>query len=67
MVATHEHELLAPKDIDRYRGQWVAIKGDEIVAAADTPAEVLRDVDERGVTGWVLDRIPDSADAIFVL
>ena len=67
MVAAHERELLAPKDIDKYRGQWVAIKGDEIVAAADTPAEVLRDVEERGVTGWVLDRIPDSADAIFVL
>lgn len=67
MVATHERELLAPKDIDKYRGQWVAIKGDEIVAAADTPAEVLRDVEERGVTGWVLDRIPDNADAIFVL
>lgn len=67
MVATRERELLAPKDIDKYRGQWVAIKGDEIVAAADTPTEVLRDVEERGVTGWVLDRIPDSADAIFVL
>ena len=55
MVATHERELLAPKDIDKYRGQWVAIKGDEIVAAADTPDEVLRQVEERGVTGWVLD------------
>ena len=67
MVATRERELLAPKAIDKHRGQWVAIRGDEIVAAADTPDEFLRDVDERGVTGWVLDRIPDSADAIFVL
>jgi hypothetical protein len=54
-------------DLDAYRGQWGAIKGSVVIAAAADPSDVLRQVEERGETGWVLDRVPENPDSIFVL
>jgi hypothetical protein len=65
MVVTADRVVVP--NLDEYRGQWVAIKGSDVIAAADDPAEVLRQVEERGVTGWVLDRVPENPDTIFVL
>jgi hypothetical protein len=68
VTETAERErLLVPADIDKYRGQWVAIKRAEVVASADTPTKVLRLVEEGGITGWVLDHVPDNPDTIFIL
>ena len=66
MVAVVDRE---EKQIDRekYRGQWIAIKNDEVVAAAATPDEVIRQIEELGIVGWVLDRVPENPDSIFIL
>jgi hypothetical protein len=54
-------------ELAKYRGQWVAIRNGEVVAAAEDPADVLRQVEERGVTGWVLDRVPEDPNTIYIL
>jgi hypothetical protein len=42
-------EKMMPDDIDRYAGRWVAIRGLEVVADAETLAELRADprVDQR--------------------
>lgn len=67
MVATPDREEVVTPNLDKYRGKWVAIKGSKVVASGDDPTEVLRQVEKRGLTGWVLDRVPENPDSIFVL
>ncbi len=42
-MGAEEHEWLAehPEVLTAYAGQWVAVVGQEIVAAADSPEKVL--------------------------
>lgn len=63
--AARDERLAA--NLDEYRGKWVAMKDGAVIASADDPAEVLRVVEERGLTGWALDRVPENPDAVFVL
>ena len=42
-----------------YRGQWVALRGNEIVAAADKLADLY--ADERVKRGDAIWRVPESA------
>jgi hypothetical protein len=67
MVTDEKARIEASAELAKYRGQWVAIRRGEVVAAAEDPAEVLRQVEERGLTGWVLDRVPEDPDTIYVL
>jgi sirohydrochlorin ferrochelatase len=54
-------------ELAEHRGQWVAIREGHVVAAAEDPADVLRQVEERGLTGWVLDRVSEDPDTIYIL
>ena len=66
MVVSADQKVVVAPDLDPYRGVWVAIKGSGVIAAADDPAEVLRQVEALGATGWVLDRVLENPDTIFV-
>jgi hypothetical protein len=38
--STTEQGPLLPKDVEQYAGKWIAIRGDEIVASADSLEEL---------------------------
>jgi hypothetical protein len=38
--STTEQGPLLPKGVERYAGKWIAIRGDEIVASADSLEEL---------------------------
>ena len=63
--ARRDEELEDPRA--KYRGRWVAIKAGRIVVTGETPTDVLREIKERRITGWVLDRIPEDPDSLFDL
>lgn len=48
-----------------YIGQWVAVKGDEVLVGADSPTKVVAWLTEHGVTGEGLFRVPGSDADIF--
>ena len=64
---TLERDEAQAPDLSKYRGQWIAIKGRDVVASGDTPRQVLTQVEKQGLTGWALDRVPENPDSIFVL
>jgi hypothetical protein len=69
MMVTDERvtpEELA-EELTRFRGQWVAIKDNRVVEAAATPAEVIDRLTAKGEVGWVLDRVPEDPNAVYVL
>lgn len=40
MSSTTEQGPLLPKGVEHYAGKWIAIRGDEIVASADSLEEL---------------------------
>lgn len=40
-----------PKELDRYVGQWVAVKGGRVIASATTSAELVKAVKALGEEG----------------
>lgn len=40
MSSTTEQGPLLPKGVDQYAGKWIAIRGDEVVASADSLEEL---------------------------
>jgi hypothetical protein len=46
-----------------YIGQWVAVAGDEVLVAAETPAEVVGWLAEHGQTAESMFRVPESDKA----
>ena len=67
MVTDAARDERSAPALDEHRGKWVAMKDGVVVASADDPAEVVRVVEQRGLTGWALDRVPENPDAVFVL
>lgn len=58
-----EREL--SKELENYPGQWVAVRGHEVVASADTLGELLEQVESAGEEVEVL-RVPaEKAAACF--
>jgi hypothetical protein len=52
--STTEQGVLLPKGVERYAGKWIAIRGDEIVASADSLEELrANDQVSRGDDVWV--------------
>lgn len=50
----------------RYAGQWVALAGDQVVAAGPRPKEVLAEAETRGHDDPVLHYFPSrDADTVF--
>lgn len=54
-------------ELTKHRGEWVAIKGSRVVVSAATPTEVLRQVNDRGIVGWVLDHVSEDPNTIYIL
>ena len=56
MSSSTEYSLPAlPKDAERYAGKWVAIRGDEIVAGADSLEELrANELVSRDDAVWVV-------------
>lgn len=48
-----------------YIGQWVAVKGDEVLVGADSPKEVVAWLTRHDVTGDSMFRVPGSDAEIF--
>jgi hypothetical protein len=46
------------KELDGYRGRWVAVEGDKIVAVAESAPEVVRLANERGAADPIVFRVP---------
>ena len=40
MSSTTEQGPVRPKDVEQYAGKWIAIRGDEVVASADSLEEL---------------------------
>jgi hypothetical protein len=66
MVVAEREDILAP-DLDKYRGQWVAIKDGHVVAAAKNVVDLVRDLTDRNIDGAALHRVAESPNAAFVL
>ena len=56
-----------PAELSEYRGKWVAIQGEDVVAAADSPAELLEIVRARELKDVSLHKVPEDADVNYVL
>ena len=50
--------------LQEYRGRWVAVDQDEVVADADSAAEVLKLALERGHTDPLVFRVATSPDRL---
>jgi hypothetical protein len=51
------------KDIDQYRGKWVAVSGNEIIASADTVEEVYKKAIKKSPDKTpFIDRIPAKGE-----
>lgn len=66
MVVAQKEDLLAP-DLEKHRGQWVAIKDGEVVASGQTAVDVVRELGERHITGAALHHVAETPDAAYVL
>jgi hypothetical protein len=55
------------RELEKYRGQWVALKDSRVVAAGATPAEVLQELEAKGITGAALDHVPDDPRTVYIL
>jgi hypothetical protein len=55
------------RGLAEYRGQWVAIKNDSVVAHGATPTEVLSQLRQLGIEDAALDRVPEDPHTVFVL
>jgi len=66
MVVAERGDLLAP-DLDKNRGEWVAIKDGKVVAAGKSAVEVVQQLQDRKISGAALHRVATSPDAAFVL
>jgi hypothetical protein len=55
-------------DLAAYAGQFVALSvpGDEVVAAADSPVELFRLLDERGAGHVTIMRAPRLDEPVYV-
>lgn len=47
-----------PPELEPYRGKWVALIGQTVVASGATMMEALNEVRRRGLTGPFLARVP---------
>lgn len=45
-----------------FRGKWVALKGAEVLVAADSPQKVIRWLDEHNVWADGMLRVPEGCD-----
>jgi hypothetical protein len=50
-----------------HRGQWVAIRDNQVIDAADTPAELIDRLGKRSETGWVLDHVQQDPNTVYIL
>jgi Family of unknown function (DUF5678) len=66
MVVAEREDMLAP-DLDKYRGQWVAIKHGKVVSAGKSAVDVIRALEAQGIKGAALHRVAEERDAAFVL
>ncbi len=41
MSSTAEQPPVLPEGVDQYAGKWIAIRGDEVVASADSVEELF--------------------------
>lgn len=53
---------LSDADIDRYAGQWVAVKDDAVLFASEDPAVVFEWLRERDMKADLLFRLPAKDD-----
>ena len=55
MSSTTEQGPLLPKGVEQYAGKWIAIRGDEVVASADSLEELrANDQVSRSDALWVV-------------
>lgn len=66
VVAAEREDALAP-DLDKYRGQWVAIKNGQIVASAKDAGDVIAELRKADITGAALHRVSENPDNALVL
>lgn len=53
---------ISKRDIHKYAGRWVAVRGSKVAAAADTLEELFDRVDEHGIDEVILVRIPAKGE-----
>jgi hypothetical protein len=51
----------------QHRGQWIAIKDNRVIDAASNAADLIDRLVTKGESGWVLDRVPEDPDTVFIL
>jgi predicted amidohydrolase YtcJ len=66
MVVAERENVLAP-DLEKHRGQWVAIKDGQIVAFGQSAVDVVRHLRERKIVGAALHRVAETPNAALVL
>ncbi len=57
-------EVALATELEQYKGQWVAVYDDHVVAAADDAVEVQQQALKNGVTDPLLFRVPTHSDRI---
>ena len=62
----HQGAALRPER-SAHLGEWVAIKDNQVVAAAATPAELFADIDRRGLRNVAVDHIFGDPDTVQIL
>lgn len=65
-MAIAESDLLAP-DLEKHRGEWVAIKDGKVVASGKNASDVVRQLREQEIVDAALHRVAESPDTAFVL
>lgn len=48
----------APKNLGKYRGKWVAIKGDRVEVSGDTLEAVHKKAERKGIKGAMYHHVP---------
>lgn len=66
MVIAERENTLAP-GLEKHRGNWVAIKDGQVVAVGKNAVEVVRQLQERKISGAALHRVAENPNAAFVL
>lgn len=59
-------ETLA-RELERYRGRWVALHERKVVAEGDSPADVLRKARQQHVTDPTIYRVPAHPERLTLL
>lgn len=67
-MAQDGNDMLHRSKLDRWSGCWVALRGDEVIAAAHTSGELARQLLEKGpsAAGAVVEYVQPTSDTMVV-